>query len=284
MDRDNKPQTVKDFLQWAVSFLGAEKRIEAELLLAETLGYSRAKLLAYQEELLAEEKQERFQDLINRRKSGEPLQYLLGKQNFMGLDFLVNKNVLIPRSDTEVLVEETIKLAKEIAKPLSILDLCTGSGAIAVSLAKYLPDASFCAVDISGDALEVAKINAVNAGVLEKIEFFHGDLYAPLTKQSFEIIVSNPPYISTGEMEQLPLDVKKEPALALWGGEDGLDFYRRILEEAPKYLKTNGYILLEIGWQQGETVLNLLKDNNFVNRKIIKDWAGNVRVVKGQLT
>ncbi|MDK2822318.1 MAG: release factor glutamine methyltransferase [Clostridia bacterium] len=277
-----KPQTVKQLLQWAALFLGKEKRIEAELLLARVSGYSRAKLLAYQDQFLSVEQVNEFINFIESRKAGEPLQYLLGKQNFMGLDFIVNKSVLIPRSDTEVLVEEVINLAGERKGPLKILDLCTGSGAIAVSLAKYIPRAVVFATDISGEALEVAKNNAELNKVSQRIEFFRGDLFKPVVGMDFDLIVSNPPYLSTKEMEDLPADVKKEPFIALWGGADGLEFYRKIINIGFDYLKSPGYLLVEIGWQQGEKVKNLCLTRGFSQCSIIKDWANNDRVVKAK--
>ncbi|MFZ7104901.1 MAG: peptide chain release factor N(5)-glutamine methyltransferase [Peptococcaceae bacterium] len=283
MPKDNGPQTVKDLLQWAVLFLGKESRIETELLLAEVTGYSRARLLAYPEKIAAPGTVRLFSELIERRKAGEPLQYLLGRQNFMGLDFIVNPSVLIPRSDTEVVVEEAIKTAKETAGPVKLLDLCTGSGAIAVSIAKYVPSAEVIGVDISAEALKVARLNAEANGVGDKVTFICGDLFAYVQKLPFNIIVSNPPYISTAEMPDLPEDVKKEPRLALWGGEDGLDFYRRIVNAAGAFLSKPGHLLMEIGWQQGPAVLNLFTRAGFVNCQILKDWSGNERVVKGTL-
>lgn len=279
----NRPQTVKELLQWAAICLGTEKRIEAELLLAKVTGFSRAKLLAYPELILTEKKVSWFRELIQLRKNDEPLQYLLGHTSFMGLDFMVNKNVLIPRSDTEVLVENTIDLAGELEGSLSILDLCTGSGAIAVSLAKYIPEAEVFAVDISGAALEVAQVNAELNNVANRLRFFQGDLFNPVKGKTFDIITSNPPYVSSSEMEKLPGDVKKEPSIALWGGDDGLDFYRRIIKDSGKFLKTPGWLFLEIGWQQGKEVEKMLIDNGFTCTEIIKDWAGHDRVVKGKL-
>ncbi|NLT94353.1 MAG: peptide chain release factor N(5)-glutamine methyltransferase [Clostridia bacterium] len=283
MKNQNKPQTVQQWLQWAAIFLGTEKRIEAELLLAKATGFSRAKLLAYPELKLADNEAARFRKLIELRKNDEPLQYLLGQTSFMGLDFIVNKHVLIPRSDTEVLVEHTLNLAAETEGPLSILDLCTGSGAIAISLAKYLPQALVTAVDISPAALEVAKSNARLNGVADRVQFLQGDLFAPVVENSFNIITANPPYISSAEMADLPGDVKKEPALALWGGTDGLDFYRRITGEGKKFLANHGWLIMEIGWKQGRKVKEMLINNGFTHCQVIRDWAGHDRVVSGKI-
>lgn len=281
MNYNNKPRTVKDLLQWAVLFLGKEKRLEVELLLAQVCSYSRAKLLAYPEEILTEAKIEKFIKYVNRRKQGEPLQYLTGKQNFMGLEFKVTPDVLVPRSDTEVLVEEVINLANKIKKPVKILDLCTGSGAIAISLAKHIQDSELVATDISREALAIARYNAAANGVEKKVSFIQGDLFQPLNVGAkFKIIVSNPPYISTQEMEELPADVKKEPQIALWGGKDGLDFYQAIIKNAPNYLEHNGYLFLEIGYRQGEAVQNICWENGFTECQVSQDWGGYDRVIK----
>ncbi|KJS19478.1 MAG: hypothetical protein VR72_18705 [Clostridiaceae bacterium BRH_c20a] len=278
----NQPQTVQELLQWAALFLGKEGQMEGELLLSKVSGYSRAKLWAYPEVELSESDRKFFTELVKLRHAGEPLQYLLGTQSFMGLDFLVNKNVLIPRSDTEVLVEETISLARKLQWPLRILDLCTGSGAIAISLAKYLLEAEVTAVDISREALQTAQANAELHNVDQRVKILQGDLFHPIGCDTFHIITSNPPYITTAEMVKLPDDVKKEPSLALWGGEDGLDFYRRIIKESRQYLKAPGWLLVEIGWLQGERVKELFEKNGFTECQIIKDWAGHDRVVTGR--
>jgi len=278
-DKD-RPRTVRQLLQWAALFLGKEKRLEAEVMLAEICQYSRAKLLAYPEEILPEERIDKFIEFVKLRKKGEPLQYLLGKQNFMGLDFKVNKNVLIPRSDTEVLVEEVINTANTMKRSLSILDLCTGSGAIAVSLAKYIPKAVIAATDISEKALKVAKINAEENKVDDRITFLKGDLLEPVGDSKFDIIVSNPPYVSTKEMTELPKDIRREPFIALWGGEDGLDFYRRITDSAYANLKKGGFLMLEIGWQQAQSVYELCIQKGFNNCIVLKDWSDKDRVVK----
>ena len=279
--------TVGEMLQWAVLFLGKENRLEAELLLAHALESSRPKLLAYPEAVIDEKKAQLFKELIGALSQGEPLQYLLGRQNFMGLDFFVNSQVLIPRSDTEVLVEEAIKITQGLPKPIKILDLCTGSGAIAISLAKYIEDAQIIATDISPEALEVAEKNARHIGVIDKITFYQGDLFEPLagnhSPKTFDLIVSNPPYITTQEMEVLSIQVKKEPQLALWGGEDGLDLYRQIIPQAPQYLKEGAFLLVEIGYEQTEAVTQIYKEAGLEAIQVLKDWSGNDRVIKGRI-
>jgi release factor glutamine methyltransferase len=237
---------------------------------------------------------EEYFRLVDIRAGGMPLQYITGSQEFMGLPFRVNEKVLIPRQDTEILVEkalEILKARKETRGGFRILDLCCGSGAIAVSLAYYLKKAKRKAAvlgsDISSDALEVAKENARINGVERQIRFAEGDLFGPFPKnrkdrgrKQFDMIVCNPPYIPTGVLPTLMREVREhEPLLALDGGEDGLDFYRRILEEAWRYLVEEGVLLLEIGYDQGITVPLLAEEAGAYGPvEIIKDLAGKDRV------
>lgn len=282
MDTNSKPHTVKELLQWAVLFLGKEKRIEAELLLAQLINFSRAKLLAYPEKIITKDQALEFREIVKLRKEGEPLQYILGREDFMALDFKVTKDVLIPRSDTEIMVEKVIDYIRSSSQIGHVLDLCTGSGAIAISLAYYLPEIKLTAVDISEEALVIARLNAQANGVEDKINFYQGDLFAALEENmKYNIIVSNPPYITSSEMEGLPVDVQKEPHLALWGGFDGLDFYRKIIKQAPDFLETGGRLFVEIGSKQGQEVSCLFKENAFTNIEVIKDWNNLDRVVSG---
>ncbi|SMB88142.1 release factor glutamine methyltransferase [Desulfonispora thiosulfatigenes DSM 11270] len=282
MERNSKPQTVKEILQWAVIFLGRDKRLEAELLLAQVLNFSRAKLLAYPEKVLNQDELHKFVERVNLRKDGEPLQYILGTEDFMGLDFKVTENVLIPRSDTEIMVEKVIENVDK-TKSIRILDLCTGSGAIAVSLAKYLPLSKITAVDISAEALDVARFNARANEVDGQINFCQSDLFKDLDPEmKFEIIVSNPPYITSREMTELPKDVQKEPHLALWGGLDGLDFYRRIAKNSPEFIIPGGELFLEIGYKQALEVSSFLQTSGFKSIEVIKDWNQLDRVVYGK--
>ena len=177
----------------------------------------------------------------------------------MKLNFFVNENVLIPRQDTEILVEEVMNIAKK-TNAKTILDLCTGSGAIAVSLAKYIPNTEITAVDISQEALKVAKKNAISNEVENQITFISSDLFTNLENQKFDIIVSNPPYIKEGVMKELDKEVKMEPELALNGGKDGLYFYRKIVSNAYQYLKYKGYLCLEIGFDQKIDVIELIEN------------------------
>ncbi|MFZ5752970.1 MAG: peptide chain release factor N(5)-glutamine methyltransferase [Bacillota bacterium] len=288
MNKGKKPQTGREALRWAASFLEAmameqgQARLEARLLLAKAWNKAMVSLVTSLHEDLPGEVWQRFTGFVERRAAHEPLQYILGKQEFMSLSFMVTPAVLIPRGDTEVLVEEAIRLLQGRENP-RIVDLGTGSGAIAVSLAYYLPGAKIWAVDISAEALAVARHNALWHKVHERICFLQGDLFAPLPPQiKYDLIVSNPPYISEEEYNELPTDVKKEPALALKGGADGLYFYRQIAGTASALLKDHGYLLVEIGWRQGPDVVRLFEQNDFREVRLIKDFGGRDRGVIGE--
>jgi|Wag4MinimDraft_11_1082651.scaffolds.fasta_scaffold00329_10 release factor glutamine methyltransferase len=252
-------------------------RLEAELLLAHCFKINRTALFLRREEEISKEQLERFLEFVNMRKSHIPYQYIVKKQYFMGLEFFVDENVLIPRPETEILVEETLKRLK---RGDVVLDIGTGSGAIAVSIAKYFPDCTVYAVDISKKAIEIAKHNAKKQGVLDRIFFIESDLFCNLPPNlKFDFIVSNPPYIKKREIELLQEEVKKEPIVALDGGEDGLFFYKKIIREAPFYIKSGGKIGFEIGYSQKEEVTTLLEESGFKDVEIIKDLAGIDRVI-----
>ena len=274
--------TNKEILQWAIAELGKENRMEAELLLCHVLDTNRALLLAHDTDSIGADKAEAYRTLVARRKAGEPFQYLLGSANFMGLDFIVTPDVLIPRFDTERLVEKALELLQPIAQPI-ILDVCTGSGAIAVAISHYKPDAAVYAGDISEAALKVAEQN--NQCLNTHVSFRQGNLLEPFDdlNGTVHLLISNPPYITTQEMQELPIDVQQEPHLALWGGEDGLDFYRILSAKAPLLLCAGGWLMFEIGWKQGAAVSSLMQQQGFQNVAVLQDWQGNDRVVVGQM-
>lgn len=252
-------------------------RHEATVILEFVMQKDRNWILINQNTELSKEEEGRVNEILDQRKNNIPLQYILGKTYFMGLEFKVNENVLIPQPDTEILVEQVLNNSngKE-----TILDLCTGSGCIAISLKKQLINCEITASDISEKALEMAMINAKINNV--KINFKKSNLFENFVDK-FDIIVSNPPYIATDIISTLSKEVQHEPFLALDGGKDGLDFYRRIIKLSRDYLKENGKIFLEIGYDQAEEVRKIFEKNKYKNIKIIKDYGGNDRVVKGEI-
>ena len=250
-------------------------------LLAFVLGVEKQYLVIHLADELNAEDYIKFKENINKLINGMPLQYITNNQEFMGLNFFVNENVLIPQPDTEIIVEETLKKCKELLLKngkIKILDLCTGSGAIAVSLSIFLGDeAEVFASDISTKALEVAKYN--NGKNNTNVRFIESNLFKNIQEQKFNIIVSNPPYIRSDVINKLSKQVQNEPHLALDGGEDGLKFYKKIIEQSCNYIE-NGYLILEIGYDQKEDVENLLKENkNYSEIKTIQDLSGNDRCV-----
>ncbi len=279
--------TIKELLNQAVIMLKNENidapKNKARMLLQATLKKSREYLMIYDNKEVENIDRDRYIKNVKRLILGEPLQYITGIQEFMKLNFLVTKDVLIPRPDTEILVEEVIRKAENIPNPV-ILDLCTGSGAIAVSLAKYIKNVHICAVDISSKALEIAKKNAELNGVKNNIEFIESNLFDKIKERKFDIIVSNPPYIETETIKTLSKEVQSEPKIALDGGKDGLDFYRKIADSGSKYLNRQGYICLEIGYNQRIAVRQILENKKrYVNINCIKDLCGNDRVITAQI-
>ena len=258
-----------------------EETIICKLLLKYLLNKDNSYLVIHQDEEIDEVVQEQFFEFIDEIIQGRPVQYIVKNQEFMGLDFYVDENVLIPQPDTEVLVLKTVDICKSLknSKKLKILDLCTGSGAIAIALAKILQEekvqAEIFASDISLKALEVAKKN--NEKNNTNVQFILSDLFQNIDEK-FDIIVSNPPYIKTKVINTLSKQVQNEPKLALDGGEDGLDIYRKIINQALAYL--NGYLCLEIGFDQKNEVTSLIKENkNYEKIESIKDFSGNDRCI-----
>ena len=265
--------------------ISSTPRLDVEILLQKVLGdVDRLYIHLNLDKSLNEEEQNVFLKLIEERLNNRPIAYIVGNREFMGLDFYVQEGVLIPRPDTEILVEEIIKIGKN-KENIEILDIGTGSGAITVSLAKYLDNANITSVDISDIALQIGKKNAISNDVSNKIEFIKSDLFTSIDKNKrFDIIVSNPPYIRRDVMDTLDKQVKDyEPYTALEGGDDGLDFYRKITEQAKVYLKVNGILAYEVGHDQSEDVSKLMDMNGYTNIYTMKDLQGIDRVVIGTI-
>lgn len=261
-----------------------EAALDARLLLEYVCGTDRNTLLAHGEREVSEEEYGRYRELIGKRASRIPLQHLTGEQDFMGLTFLVNKDVLVPRQDTEVLVEEVMQ---NLHDGMRILDLCTGSGCILLSLLHYSNDCTGVGVDLSAEALAVARENyerlRIERPEMEAL-FLEGDLFAALSTGGgrFDIIVSNPPYIETNVMSTLMPEVREyEPRIALDGGADGLVFYRRIAQEAGRHLNGGGMLFFEIGCEQADAVREIMEEAGFREIQVVKDFAGLDRVVYG---
>lgn len=259
-------------------------RLDAEVLLGHALALSRTELYLRMEQRLSHNEESLFQALLERRSRHEPVAYITGVKEFWSLAFAVDRSVLVPRPETELLVEWALTRTRKIARgpALTILDLGTGSGAVAVALATELPKAQFWAVDISPGALAVARANAQRHGVESRMKFLAGDLFEPLSepKIQFDLIVSNPPYVSRRELAGLPAEIRAyEPAAALDGGHDGLDYYRRIIAGAPRFLAPGGSLLCEIGADQGCAVKELIEQSGGLESPAIyQDLAGKDRV------
>ena len=282
---------------------------DATLLLTHLIGRNKTWFLAHRDDELPLDQAVLFDTLIKRRLAGEPIQYITGQTEFYGLPFRVNSAVLIPRPETEHLVEQVLKRAAQLrvpqvpsgtweanalnspgteppatrVPPLRILDIGTGSGCIAVALAHHLPQASITAIDLSPDALALARQNATLNAVADRIRFLHGDLLAPVTGEQFDLIVSNPPYVPTPDRASLSIEVRDhEPALALFAGNDGLDIYRRLIPAAHAALTPGGFLLLEIGYGQQPAVTALLATTGFQSIQTFPDLQGIPRVLSAQ--
>lgn len=274
---------IKQILQNSINKL-KENNIEgpslvARILLAKLLNIQKEKLLIIDENDLEEKIEQQYNIQIQEIINGKPIQYITNLQEFMKLNFYVDENVLIPRADTEILVEEVINICSKTNKNLKILDLCTGSGIIAISIAKYVKNCELYASDVSVNALEIAKKNAISNNVEEKITFVQSNMFENL-KEKFDIIVSNPPYIKTNIIKTLDKQVQNEPHIALDGGSDGLNFYKIIAKNANMYLNINGYLCMEIGYDQKIQVEQIIeKENIFSNIYSKIDLYGNDRIV-----
>lgn len=273
--------TYREAADWGAEVLAradiAEAKIDARLLLEHACKTDRNFYYLHMNEEMTDEQQAEYASVVKKRAERIPLQYITGEQEFMGLPFIVNSNVLIPRQDTEILVEEALKFVKS---ETDVLDLCTGSGCIIISILKNVPSATGTASDISKQALAVAKENARRNEVA--VRFEKSDLFENI-KNTYDVIVSNPPYIPTDEIENLMPEVRDfEPFDALDGKQDGLFFYKKIIEEAHNYLKSEGVLLLEIGCEQGTAVSELMEKAGYKEIKVVKDLAGLDRVVIGK--
>jgi release factor glutamine methyltransferase len=285
--------TLREALTDAIAFLDenavGSPRMNAEMLLMFTLACDRAYLYAHPERELTSDEKARYQSHLQERSRGVPAQYIVGHQEFWGLDFIVSPAVLIPRPETEHLVEATIELARTISTTeeqrdrdgrLKIIDVGTGSGAIALALARELPDADITAVDISPEALEVARTNAARLE-LERVKFQQNDLLAGFEGAEFNFVVSNPPYVGESEADKVQLEVRKyEPHIAVFGGPEGLDAVRRLIPQAHAALRAGGWLLMEVGYSQAERVREMLTGWNDVHT--VPDLQGIPRVVVGR--
>ena len=274
---------LKELLNRAVYKLknaGIEQPIlKARILMQYTIKKPREYLIIYDQKEITKKQEKEFMQNVEKLIKGTPIQHITYSQEFMKLNFFVNEDVLIPRPDTEVLVEEVLSITKRLTRP-RILDLCTGSGAIAISIAKYAQNSELYASDISKKALKIAKENAKNNNVEERIKFIESDLFNSIPKMKFDIIVTNPPYIRTGDIPNLQKEVQNEPQIALDGGIDGYDFYRKISSKAYEYLKYNGYLCMEIGYDQKEFVMDILEyEKRYSKTYSKKDLYDNDRII-----
>ncbi len=286
--------TIAEILNWTLDCFrdhGIQNpRLNAELLLGRALNLGKEGLYIHLQDPMGEKEKTVLEELIKRRVSGEPLQYILGHQEFWSIDLKVNPRVLIPRADTELLVEQAIFVLSEISsgRPPTVLEVGTGSGAVAIALTREVATIFLVATDISRGAVLLARQNAQEAGVSEKIGFIEGDLMGAFRlsegREPFDLVVSNPPYIVRSELERLAREVKDyEPTLALDGGEDGFDFHRAIISQSPEYLRRGGWLLLEIGQGQAQEVSEMIeKTGKFSLIDRIQDLSGIERVVRAK--
>ncbi len=287
-ESNSEPWSIKRVLAWATDDFkrrgNKSARLDAELLLSEALGFDRIKLIVEAERPLADDELGRYRDLIKRRRACEPIAYILGRREFFALPMRVDRRVLIPRPDTEILVETALRGTRERHLYGRMLDLCTGSGCVAIAFAKERPTWRVTAVDLSPDAATVARENVQRAGVVHNVAVLEGDLFAALPEgAAFELITANPPYIPSAEIAGMDADVRDfEPRLALNGGADGLHVTRRLIGEATRFLSPGGLLALEGGFDQAPAVAALLAESGFGEIVRSKDLAGVERVVSGR--
>lgn len=278
--------TIKKLIQWTAGYFrnhGVEEaRLDAEILLGYVLGRPRIYLYTNYDQIMNKEELARYRELIRRRAAGYCTAVLIGEKEFMGIPFRVNEHVLVPRPDTEAWLEKVIQRFRNLPD-ISMLDLGTGSGALAVSFLYYCKEARGVAVDISEKALETAKTNGERAGISDRVEFRRGDFLDALREdEQFDVILSNPPYIPSGDIDGLAEEVRREPRIALDGGPDGLKFYRALGEKAVRFLRPGGLIAAEVGIGQAETVRAFFENGGLTDIEIIPDYGGVDRAVCGK--
>jgi release factor glutamine methyltransferase len=284
----NEDWSIGRVLAWAAAdFRGRgieSARLDAELLLGEVLGCDRVRLIIESERLLARAELAGYRELIKRRRSGEPIAYILGKREFYGLDFRVDRRVLIPRPDSEILVEAALARSRKRSMYGRALDLCTGSGCIAIAFRKARPSWSVTAIDVSPPAIEVARQNAVRLGVIWGLRFLVGDLTSVLAPgAAFELVTANPPYIPRAEIDTLDVGIKDfEPRAALDGGADGLDIVRRVVEESVPLLVPRGVLAIEVAAGQASAVSELMAGAGLERLERHRDYQGHERVVSAE--
>lgn len=281
--------TIGRVVRWAAEDFrsrGIENpRLEAELLLGHAIDLPRMRIILESERVLETTQLARFREIVKRRRSGEPVAYIRGYKEFYGRTFRVDRRALIPRPDTEILVETAMRRGSACSMSAKILDLCTGSGCVAITLAREWPTVRIDAVDLSPDAIALSRENSERIGTVFQIRWVAGDLFAQLDPACdlYDIITANPPYIPQGEISVLQADIRDfEPQLALDGGEDGMAITRRIVGESPRFLEPGGVLAVEVGAGQAEAVAGLFRQAGFVQIERTRDYGGHERVVSGE--
>ena len=282
MDVDKDRWTIGRVLSWTKQYFadkGVEQaRLDAEVLLSHVLGMDRLHLYVHFDQPLLPEELAAFRAMVLRRAAREPVAYILGCKEFMGLEFFVSPDVLVPRPDTELLVEACEARLQGVAQA-RILEIGPGSGAVVISLLKRQPQWQAAAVELSQPAAQVVRKNAKRHEVEARLQLYEGDLFAPVPEQQFDAVVSNPPYIPEADLADLQPEVHREPRMALAGGADGLDFYRRLIREGGAYVREGGWLLLEVGSGQAQGVAQLGAQSGWQVDAILPDYAGIERVV-----
>jgi len=278
--------TIGRVVRWAADDFRAKgiesPRLEAELLLAYVLGVERMRILLDQDRPLTPDELARFREIIKRRRAREPVAYIRGEREFYGRVFRVDARVLIPRPDTEILVETALRRTQHLSMSGRVLDLCTGSGCVATTFALERPTWQVTGTDLSEGAIEVARDNAHRLGAVWNVRWLVGDLFEPIGDERFDLITANPPYIPLAEKQELSPDIREhEPHLALFGGDDGFAITSRIIHEAPRHLRKRGVLAMEIGAGQADEVAALFEKAGFVEVERTRDYGGHERVVSG---